>query len=56
LTRSDWDFNTPEVKERLWVYCQSLILYLKEARRRPINLSKVIQMTQGKNESPRKYL
>lgn len=25
LTRLEWDFNTAEGKERLWVYCQTLM-------------------------------
>lgn len=56
LTGSDWDFNIAEGRERLWVYHQILMGSLREDARWSTNLSKVSQVMQGKNESPREHL
>ncbi|CAD7692891.1 unnamed protein product [Nyctereutes procyonoides] len=41
LSRPTWDYNSAEGKERLWVYCQTLMAGLKAAVRKPTNLAKV---------------
>ncbi|EHB06889.1 Gag polyprotein, partial [Heterocephalus glaber] len=40
LSRPNWDFNTAEGKERLWVYRQALLGGLKAAARKLTNLAK----------------
>ncbi|XP_006868773.1 PREDICTED: uncharacterized protein LOC102833547 [Chrysochloris asiatica] len=56
LTRPDWDFRTPEGRERLLSYCQTLMTGLRPASRRPTNLAKVKAIEQGVTESPTRYL
>lgn len=53
LTLPNWDFNTTESRERLWVYYQILMGSLQEAAKWLTNVSKVSQMTQGQNKSPK---
>lgn len=52
LNRLDWDFGNAEGRERLRVYCQTLMAGLRAAARRPTNLAKVKAIMQGENESP----
>ncbi|XP_073079447.1 uncharacterized protein [Manis javanica] len=40
LTRPNWDFNSPEGRERLTIYRQALVAGLRGATRRPTNLAK----------------
>jgi hypothetical protein len=57
LTGPYWDYNTNGGKEKLLrAYCQILMEDLQEAARWPTNLSKVRQVTQGKDECPRDFL
>ncbi|XP_058569236.1 uncharacterized protein LOC131502479 isoform X2 [Neofelis nebulosa] len=56
LTRPQWDFNTAEGKERLWIYRQTLMGGLQMAARKPTNLAKVGNVQQGKDESPAAFL
>uniref|UniRef100_A0A8B7TWA2 Uncharacterized protein LOC109678506 n=1 Tax=Castor canadensis TaxID=51338 RepID=A0A8B7TWA2_CASCN len=52
LNRPDWDYGDAEGKERLRVYCQTLMAGLRVAARHPTNLAKVKAIMQGENESP----
>lgn len=56
LVRPDWDYNTPEGRERLSNYRQLLMRGLRAAARRPTNLAKVNEVIQGPNESPSLFL
>uniref|UniRef100_A0A8C9AZB8 Gag protein n=1 Tax=Phocoena sinus TaxID=42100 RepID=A0A8C9AZB8_PHOSS len=56
LVRPNWDFNTPEGKEHLKMYRQALVAGLHGAARRPTNLAKVREVTQGPQESPTVFL
>lgn len=52
LTRPNWDYNTAAGREHLRVYRQALAAGLRGAARRPTNLAKVREVTQGPSESP----
>lgn len=41
--QSEWDHNSVEGKKRLKVYCQTLLVALKEVARQIINMSKVYE-------------
>lgn len=56
LTGPDWDFNTGEGREGLVVYHQALVAGLCRAARRPTNLAKVREITQGPTEPPSVFL
>jgi hypothetical protein len=56
LTRPSWDYNTPEGREYLKVYCQTLMAGLQGAARCPTNLAKVRETVQGLMESPLVFL
>ncbi|XP_067592364.1 uncharacterized protein [Pseudorca crassidens] len=56
LVRPNWDFNAPEGRERLKMYRQALVAGLHGAARRPTNLAKVREVTQGPQESPTVFL
>nr|QJT93252.1 gag protein [Syconycteris australis gammaretrovirus] len=56
LTRPQWDYNTPEGRERLLVYRRTLVAGLKGAARRPTNLAKVREVLQGPMEPPSVFL
>ncbi|XP_073079445.1 uncharacterized protein [Manis javanica] len=56
LTRPNWDFNSPEGRERLTIYRQALVAGLRGATRRPTNLAKVREVSQGATEAPAVYL
>ncbi|XP_053446530.1 uncharacterized protein LOC128585432 [Nycticebus coucang] len=56
LSRPDWDYNTADGRERLTVYRQTLVAGLRGAARRPTNLAKVREVTQGITESPSVFL
>lgn len=56
LSRPDWDYNTPEGRQHLKVYRQTLMAGLRGAARRPTNLTKVREVVQGPEESPAAYL
>ncbi|XP_073649783.1 uncharacterized protein [Tursiops truncatus] len=51
LVRPNWDFNAPEGREHLKMYRQALVAGLHGAARRPTNLAKVREVTQGPHES-----
>lgn len=48
LTRRDWDPNTGACRRNFLVYSQALLADLKAATRRPTNLAKVYDVSQGK--------
>ena len=50
----NWDFERVEGRERLRVYCQTLMAGLRAAARKPTNLAKVNLVRQEPTESPRK--
>lgn len=52
----NWDHNTAEGKERLKIYCQTLLAGLKAAARWPANMSKVYGIRRGAEESPAAFL
>lgn len=54
--RPQWDPNTDQGKEALLRYRQFLLQGLRAAARRPINLSKVSEVIQTKDESPAAFL
>ena len=56
LTLPDWDFNTIEVKRRLFIYCQALLAGLKAAASCLTNLARVYDIKQGENESLTAFL
>ncbi|CAD7676945.1 unnamed protein product [Nyctereutes procyonoides] len=56
LSHPTWDYNSAEGKERLRVYCQTLMAGLKAAACKPTNLAKVYDVRQGKDESPAAFL
>lgn len=51
-----WDYNMAAGKERLLVYCQTLLAGLKAVARWPTNLAKVYDVRQGTDESPAAFL
>jgi hypothetical protein len=56
LNRPNWDYGNAEGRERLRVYCQTLMASLWAAARCPTNLGKVKAIMQGENESPATFL
>ncbi|XP_057349866.1 uncharacterized protein LOC130681252 [Manis pentadactyla] len=56
LTRPNWDFNSPEGRERLTIYRQALVAGLRGAARCPTNLAKVREVSQGATEAPTVFL
>ena len=56
LVRPNWDFNTPNGRERLRLYRQTLLAGLKGAGRRPTNLAKIRTVLQGAGETPAGFL
>ncbi|XP_051034822.1 uncharacterized protein LOC127217861, partial [Phodopus roborovskii] len=56
LNRPDWDFNTSAVRGHLHLYHQLLIVVLRGAGHRPMNLAQVRQITQGPEETPTAFL
>ena len=56
LTRPNWDFNSPEGRERLTIYHRALVAGLRGAARRPTNLAKVREVSQGAAEVPTVFL
>jgi hypothetical protein len=56
LKRPDWDYGNAEGRERLRVYCQTLMAGLQAAARHPTNLAKVKTVVQGENESLATFL
>ncbi|XP_013378019.1 PREDICTED: uncharacterized protein LOC106150244 [Chinchilla lanigera] len=56
LTRPAWDPNSNQGKEALDQYRQLLLGAMRAAARKPTNLSKVTEVTQGSEESPAAFL
>ncbi|XP_013360993.1 PREDICTED: uncharacterized protein LOC106146847, partial [Chinchilla lanigera] len=56
LRRPDWNPNTPQGREHLSIYRQTLMAGLRAASRRPTNLAKVREIIQGKDETPAAFL
>lgn len=58
LVLPDWDFNMAEGKERLWVYCQTLMVGggFRATARHPTNLAKISDVHRGKTESLAAFL
>ena len=56
LRRPNWDPNTPQGREHLSIYRQTLVAGLQAAARRPTNLAKVREVTQGPDETPSAFL
>ena len=56
LVRPSWDFKRAEGKERLRVYCQTLMAGLRGAAKKPTNLAKLSPVRQQPNESPAAFL
>ena len=56
LSQPDWDYNMARGKERLRVYCQTLLAGLKAAARKPTNIARVGDVQQGPTESPAAFL
>ncbi|XP_073075517.1 uncharacterized protein [Manis javanica] len=56
LTRPNWDFNSPEGRERLTIYRQALVAGLRGAARHPTNLAKVREVSQGATGAPAVFL
>ena len=54
--RPNWDFEPVEGRERLRVYCQTLMAGLRAAARKPTNLAKVNLVRQEPTESPAAFL
>ena len=54
--RPSWDPNTPQGREHLSIYRQTLMAGLQAAARRPTNLAKVREITQGPDETPAAFL
>ena len=56
LVQPNWDLERAEGRERLRVYCQTLMAGLRAAARKPTNLAKVNSVRQEPNESPAAFL
>lgn len=55
LTRPDWDFNMPEDKGHLKVYCQAPLSGLKEAAQQHINLINVWRLSRNQMSCPQSF-
>lgn len=51
-----WDYNMTVYKDRLKVYCQTLLAGLKIAARKATNLTKIYDIKEGSEESLASYL
>ena len=56
LVQPNWDFKHAEGRERLQVYCQTLMAGLRVAARKPTNLAKINSVRPEPNESPAAFL
>lgn len=56
LTDPQWNFNSPEGREYLKVYCQILMRGLQAAAKYATNLAKLYSVKQEVNKSPSAYL
>ena len=56
LVQPNWDFECAKGRERLQVYCQTLMAGLRVAARKPTNLAKINPVRQQPNESPAAFL
>ncbi|XP_057343520.1 uncharacterized protein LOC130679193 [Manis pentadactyla] len=56
LSHPNWNYNSAEGKERLQVYCQTLLAGIRAASCKPTNLAKVYNVQQGRDESPVAFL
>ncbi|XP_063098857.1 uncharacterized protein LOC134474549 [Cavia porcellus] len=56
LKRPNWDPNSPAGRQHLSIYRQTLMAGLRAAARRPTNLAKVREVTQGPTETPSVFL